>query len=437
MTQSSAPPSGTRDFTPDEARKRLALVDKIRSGFELHGFLPIETPAFERLELLMGKYGPEGEKLIFKILKRGELGQQGESDYALRYDLTVPLSRFFIEHRNELVLPFRRYHIGPVWRADRPGKGRFREFLQCDADILGSTSPACEVEVVHTLAYGLASVGLRDFTIRVNSRPLLQLMMQAYGIEESKITSSITTIDKFDKIGAEGVHAELLQREISAASAQSIRDDLSNADSAAAVRTRVIGFSPAGADILRAIDNLIAAVTPNIAGVIKFDPWVARGLDYYTGIIFEIAMGAGGPSIASGGRYDQLIFDAGGTPVPACGGSIGLERLIALYSTTVALEKEFRVLITVWDESSTGWAFSTSTKLRAAGICCEVYVGTGNLRKQLSYASSRSFDAVVICGPSEAEAGSAQVKQLGSGVQTQLPTGQLCDFLLQLQALQA
>jgi histidyl-tRNA synthetase len=411
------------------------LIEKIRSGFELHGFLPIETPAFERLELLMGKYGPEGEKLIFKILKRGELGQQGESDYALRYDLTVPLTRFFIEHRSELVLPFRRYHIGPVWRADRPGKGRFREFLQCDVDILGSTSPTCEVEIIMTLAHALESIGLSGYTVRLNSRPLLQLMMEAYGIDAAKITPSIITIDKFDKIGAEGVYAELLEREVSPASAQCIREDLSNADSAAAARSRVIGFNPAAsADILGAIDNLISIVSPNIKGAIKFDPWVARGLDYYTGIIYEVAVGAGGPSIASGGRYDQLIRDAGGTPVPACGVSIGLERLIALYGTTIAIETEFRVLVTLWDESSVGWAFSTATQLRNAGVSCEVFVGTGNLRKQLSYASSRSFNAVVICGPSEAQAGAAQVKNLGSGIQTQLPSGQLCEFLLQMKA---
>ena len=423
MNTPPGPPSGTRDFLPREMRRRTEVLSAARRVFALHGFEPLDTPAFERIETLTGKYGDEGDKLIFKILKRGPGAAAGEADLALRYDLTVPTVRLYARRRGELPRVFKRYQIGPVWRGERPGRGRLREFTQCDVDIFGSESRLADVEVVTTLAAAAAALGLRDITIRLNSRAVLRAAMTAYGVPETAHGGALTALDKLDKIGLDGVAAELAERGAAPDTVSALARDIGGGDFAAAVRRRLAGGA-SGAAGLAEVDTVLEHAAPRLPDGtrIVFDPALARGLDYYTGPIFEFSAPGAGGSIAGGGRYDDLcsLFMKGGAP--ACGGSLGVERILMLLEDREA-PPEPRAYVTVWDADSAGRALDLAQEIRAAGVAAEIDLAGGRLGRQFKTADERGCRFVAVEGPDERAAGKVTIKDLADGKQAAVPRG--------------
>ena len=428
-----APPSGARDFLPQDMAIRLQVLATVRAVFDRHGFAPMDTPAMERIETLTGKYGEEGEKLIFKILKRGEQAATGEADMALRYDLTVPTMRAIAGNRHKLPRVFKRYAIGPVWRADRPGKGRFREFYQCDVDIIGAANVLADAEVLLAKAAALDALNFPEFEIRLNSRKVLKGMMAAYGVPEAAQTSVIIAIDKLDKIGMPGLGEELASLGLPDGVADGLFADISQPDFVDRLK-RKLADQPDGAEGLREVAAIQAAVAPALKrGAIPFDPLLARGMDYYTGAIFEFYATTFRSAIAGGGRYDGLIEMFSKKSEPVCGGSLGIERIIMLLTEG---QEPARIgptaYVTVWDAASATHALALCGRLRAAGVSAEIDLTGAGLGQQLRMADERGCRVAVICGPDEAAAGSAQVKELASGVQTTLPLDRLSDHLLSL-----
>ncbi|MEQ8280993.1 MAG: histidine--tRNA ligase [Deltaproteobacteria bacterium] len=353
------PARGTRDFLPDDLARRAYVTNIIREIYEAHGFAPLETPTFERLETLLGKYGEEGDQLVFKILRRGQamvegvreagtfvadaknlvVGRSGETapgaegmlaDMGLRYDLTVPLARVVAEYDGRLPVPFKRYQIQPVWRADTPGKGRFREFYQCDVDVCGVRSMLVEAEVTGAVAACLVRLGFEQFKIRLNHRGLLRAFVQHAGIDLEKESDAIVAIDKLDKVGEDGVRKELATRGMTDAQADALMKLVLAGDDRDALRAALEGNETAIA-ALDEIDEVLrlSGRTP-ASGYLAFDPTLARGLGYYTGCIFEIAVEDLAGSLGGGGRYDGLVGMFLGREVPACGFSIGLERILVV-----------------------------------------------------------------------------------------------------------
>jgi histidyl-tRNA synthetase len=351
------PPKGTRDFLPDDIRRRNYVVNLIRSVYEAHGFEPLETPSFERLSTLLGKYGDEGDQLVFKILHRGQPlvhgireaaehlvqddaivhGRSGETapgaegllaDLGLRYDLTVPLARVVAEYRSKLPIPFKRFQIQPVWRADTPGKGRFREFYQCDVDIVGSESHLVEAEVLGAVAECIEKLGFEKFEIRINHRGLLRAMIELCGIELSMESAAIVAVDKLDKIGPEGVMAELAAKGLS----EDAREKLVGLVTSRPKRSQldaIFSKSELGQSALSELKEIFELIDHTPASKHAcFDLSLARGLGYYTGAIFEIVVEDLAGSLGGGGRYDGLIGMFSKQQVPACGFSIGLERIL-------------------------------------------------------------------------------------------------------------
>ncbi|HEX2679110.1 MAG TPA: ATP phosphoribosyltransferase regulatory subunit, partial [Polyangiales bacterium] len=355
----TSPAKGSRDFLPRDVRRRMYVTGVIREVFQSHGFAPLETPAMERLDTLMGKYGEEGDQLLFKILMRGEplvgairnahtflaepgalvRGRSGETapraepllaDLGLRYDLTVPLARVVAEYQGKLPPVFKRYQIQPVWRADTPGKARFREFYQCDVDVVGSTSKVVEAEVLGAAAECLTRLGFRDFKLRINHRGLLRAIVEHAGIDAALETEAIVAIDKLDKIGVEGVERELAGRGVAAESAKQLLTIIAEAGELASLR-KVLAGSARGQGAIDEIETVfdfasVTAARPHLT----FDVALARGLGYYTGCIFEIAVAGVPGSLGGGGRYDGLIGMFLNKEVPACGLSLGLERILVL-----------------------------------------------------------------------------------------------------------
>lgn len=409
------PASGTRDFLPAQVQLRERVFAAFRRTFTLNGFEPIDTPAFERLETLTGKYGEEGEKLIFKILRRGEWGKTGETDLALRYDLTVPMARFYARHRQDLAHPFKRYQLGPVWRADRPGKGRFREFYQCDVDIIGASSLLAEVDVVVTMAEAYAAVGLQGCVFQMNSRRILDALLEAYDVPADMRQGTTITLDKLDKVGVEGVAEELATRGLATAAIERIRADLTSSDAENVVRERVSGIENgrAGLAAFDEVRELAQALLPEGTSI-RFSPFLARGLDYYTGIVFEVYHEGLNVAIGSGGRYDNLINDLAGVAEPACGGSIGVERVILILDELARTELAPRcdVMVAIWDDASRVDALRIAALLRQHGIRAEVFLGEGKIAKQLKRASRQNIPCVVLRGPDEVAASRATVKFL-------------------------
>ena len=416
---SLAPPSGSRDFLPQEALFRERVFATVKSVFTAHGYAPFETPAFERLETLSGKYGEEGEKLIFKILKRGEKAATGEADLALRYDLTVPAMRLYAHRRNDLPRVVRRYQIGPVWRADRPGRGRFREFYQCDVDVFGSASPLADVDVLLALSRVLEVLGLKGFTIRLNSRQALRGLMSACGVPPVKHQAALIALDKYDKIGVDGVSAELRASDLPQRATKSLLSDLKSNNPEAALRARIESDDEGKAGLLAA-DNIASRVAPLLqGGMIRVDPILARGLDYYTGPIFEFIADDGADSIAGGGRYDDLASLFMKESVPVCGGSLGIERIIMLLQDQVGFEPAVGAVcyVTVWDEVDQGDALQLVAALRAEGVSAEVDLSGGKLSRQLKVADERGCRVVIVQGPDEKAAGEVTIKEMESGNQ--------------------
>ncbi|MDK1472262.1 histidine--tRNA ligase [Streptomyces sp. 549] len=426
------PASGTRDFLAAEYERREHAFATIRTVFARYGFQPLQTPAFERLDVLTGKYGDEGDKLIFKILRRGEHEASGEADLALRYDLTVPLARAAAAYGSQLPSPYKRYAIAPVWRADRPGKGRFREFVQCDLDIVGSSSPLSDAEVVLALHDALDSLGVPEFRFLVNSRHALFGLLEAYEVPDELGSGALITLDKLDKLSPEAVVSELVaSRGLSQEMAQGLVDDLTAADAVERVRTR-LKSSETGQAGLAEVDHLLELAKDTIPSErIGFTPNLVRGLDYYTGIIFEVVAPDVPGSIASGGRYDSLIGRLGGKDAPACGGSLGIERILPLLSQTEeAPYAQIEVAVTVMGEEQAADSFRLAAQIRRAGVRTGVYLGSsGKFAKQMKWASEQGARFCVIYGATEREAGTVTLRDMDSGEQVQVPFDQAAEDL--------
>jgi histidyl-tRNA synthetase len=432
-SQQFEPPSGTRDFLSGDLRVREHVFSVIREVFERYGFEPLQTPAFERLETLTGKYGDEGDKLIFKILRRGEHEASGEADLALRYDMTVPLARVVAAYGSQLPTPFKRYVMGPVWRADRPGKGRFREFAQCDVDVVGSTSPLADAEVVGTAADALDALGVRDFRVLVNSRRALSGLLEAYNVPSEVGGGVLITLDKLDKLAPDAVARELVDgRSLAADTAETLVGDLTADDAVERMRT-TLKDSEEGRAGLAEIDRLLELAGPQVGDArIVFTPRLVRGLDYYTGVIFEVVAAGMPGSIASGGRYDHLIAALGGPDVPASGVSLGVERIIGIMDSDAGGARRLDVAITVMDEESASDVMDFAGRLRGAELRTEVYLGTSKkLSKQLKWAADRQARFALIYGPQERDAGAVTVRDMDSGEQSQVPVAELTAYLEQ------
>lgn len=420
------PASGTRDFLAPEYEKRERAFATIREVFARYGFQPLQTPAFERLDVLTGKYGDEGDKLIFKILRRGEHEATGEADLALRYDLTVPLARAAAAYGSQLPSPYKRYAIAPVWRADRPGKGRFREFVQCDLDIVGSSSPLSDAEIVLALHDALDSLGVPDFRFLLNSRHVLFGLLEAYDVPADLGSGVLITLDKLDKLASEAVVGELVSnRGLAHDVAQGLVDDLTAPDAAHRIREE-LKASETGQAGLAEVDRLLALTKDTIpADRIGFTPNLVRGLDYYTGIIFEVVAPGVPGSIASGGRYDGLIERLGGKDSPACGGSLGIERILPLLGEgEEAAYAQIDVAVTVMDEDLAPDSFRLAAGIRRAGIRTGVYLGASRkFASQMKWASTQGARFCVIYGAAERTKDVVTVRDMNTGEQTEVPFG--------------
>lgn len=413
---------GTRDFLPPQMRHRLAVMDKVRAVFERYGFEPLGTPAFEREETLTGKYGDEGEKLIYRILKRGEGGRDGDTDLALRYDLTVPLARV-VAMNQDLRLPFKRWQMAPVWRADRPQRGRFREFYQCDADIVGTTSPLADAECLAVCSDSLTALGFTNYVIHLNDRRILRSMARMAGAHVRE-TTVLTVVDKLDKIGADAVSAELREAGLDDAGLERLWSILNipsgHHDTLDKLAEHLDEEGRVGVTVLHEVLDLALAMGVPAERLVV-DPTLARGLDYYTGPVFETVVTE--PKIGSvsgGGRYDGLIGMFSGQPIPAVGVSLGLERLITVMeelgmvgaNTTTA-----DVLVTIHAPEQRAYALKIAATLRLGGIRTELFLEDKKLKAQLKYANARGFRWVAFAGPDEEAAGAVTLKDFVGGVQ--------------------
>lgn len=441
-----------RDFLPADVRKRDYVIKIIKEVFESYGFEPLETPAVENIETLMGKYGEEGNQLIFKILKRGaKLGEQLSelggftefteledlpktptrqsdsplSDLALRYDLTVPLARVVANRKNDLPKFFKRYQIQPVWRADRPARGRFREFYQCDVDAIGSSSMVVEAELISAVSEILRRFGFDDFTIRINHREVLTDILDTAGVPAEKHGEALVAIDKLDKIGSEGVKKELVSRGIS-------EDAIEMLLSIFEQTQKIIGE---GKNVNRTIvSNLINIVSnevlTQIGQILKFagdcpiqiDPSLARGLSYYTGAIMEINVPDLAGSLGGGGRYDGLIGVFGKEQIPACGFSLGLERILVVMDERNMFPAEVaatsaHVMVTIWNEETIGESLKLANELRSQNLCVLVYPEPDKLGKQFKYAAQINIPWVCVVAESEIAEKKVTLKNMQTGEQ--------------------
>lgn len=418
------PPSGTRDFLAGELRARERAFGIIRSVFTRYGFEPLQTPAFERLEVLTGKYGDESDKLIFKILRRGEHEASGEADLALRYDLTVPLARVAAAYGSQLPSPYKRFAIGPVWRAERPGKGRYRELVQCDVDTLGSKSPLADAEVICAVNDVLTELGISNFTFLLNSRQALSGLLEAFGVQGDLGPGVLTTLDKLDKLPADEVVAELGTRGLPDQKSRDLVSAMTGPDAVEAVRD-ALKPTKAGAAGLEEVDRVLALVSGSVPpDRVVFTPRLVRGLSYYTGPIWEVLAPGMPGSIAGGGRYDHLIETLGGPDQPATGGSLGIERILPLINADAARPAgSLDVAVTVMGEEYARQAFSLAAAARGAGLRASVYLGaSGKLSRQLKWASDRGARWCLIYGGAEDQAGVVTVRDMAVGEQVRVPT---------------
>ncbi len=453
-----------RDFLPADVRRREYVIRVIKETYERYGFEPLETPAVENIETLLGKYGEEGNQLIFKILKRGEHEKSGEADLALRYDLTVPLARVVAEYGDKLPKFFKRYQIQPVWRADRPARGRFREFYQCDVDAVGSRSAVVEAELCAAASEALGRLGFTNFTIRLNHREVLAGVLGAAGVREDRHADALVALDKLDKVGREGVAREFAGRGIVAESGEELLgffENLPALEHAAefvaggggtevstaeaynrAALGRLVEFvgdhegGARGVDELRKVIEYAAAY--GIQDRIKIDPSLARGLSYYTGAIMEINVPDLAGSLGGGGRYDNLVGMFSGREVPACGFSLGLERIIVVMTERGMFPAEIEraaadVLVTVWSEESVGDSLAFAAELRRAAprLRVDVYPEADKLGKQFKYASARGVPFVVVIGGEERARGEVALKNMTTGEQQTVGRERVAEALRQ------
>jgi histidyl-tRNA synthetase len=455
-----------RDFLPEDVRRREYVIGIIKEVYERYGFEPLETPAVENIETLMGKYGEEGNQLIFKILKRGVHESTGEADLALRYDLTVPLARVVAEYRDKLPKFFKRYQIQPVWRADRPARGRFREFYQCDVDVLGSQSMLVEAELIAAASDALEALGFNDFAIRLNHRDILTAILNASNIPSEFHSAVLIGLDKYDKNPGSLTDAmadsrvphksglkflsfllesvtrfkELVGRAQEAASQQ-----IANAttlkevdavdpsrfliDANESLLERIAGFTFPSLEAEKAIKDIrqVLHLTMNRSKQRKvfFDLTLARGLSYYTGAIIEINVADLAGSLGGGGRYDNLVGMFSGQDVPACGFSLGLERIIVVMTEREMFPPQIvsapaDVMVSIWNEASIADSIALAQELRSAGFRVDLYPEADKLGKQFKYASARGIPFVAVVGDDERARGEVALKDMRSGEQRSL-----------------
>ena len=434
MSQSTRPARGMRDFLPEDVRRRDYVIGVIETVYRRYGFEPLETPALENIETLTGKYGEEGNKLIFKVLRRGEHESSGDTDLALRYDLTVPLARVVAEHRGKLPKFFKRYQIQPVWRADRPARGRFREFYQCDVDAIGSTSPVVEVEMLAAVSEVLTTLGFADFTIQLNHRGLLSALLNASGIEASLHTTALVAIDKLDKVGRDGVQQDMESRGIAVDSAKRVLTAFQNLTAFA----DLVRSESEGAAASRTVAEImgLAESTP-ARGHVKFTPRLARGLSYYTGAIMEVAVPDLAGSLGGGGRYDGLIGMFSGEQIPACGFSLGLERILVVMTERNMFPADLAsaaadVMVTQFEGEPAEEALRLAHDLRAAGLRVDVYPEADKLGRQFKYAASRGVKFVTVAGADERARGEVTLKNMTTGEQIAVSRDQVARRALEL-----
>ncbi len=443
MAQKPSIPKGTRDFSPSEVQKRTYIFDIVKKHFQTFGFQPIETPSFENSETLMGKYGDEGDRLIFKILNSGDfLNKVDDATYttknaslltpkisekALRYDLTVPFARYVVMHQNDIDFPFKRYQIQPVWRADRPQKGRFREFYQCDADVVGSQSLLQEVELVQLYDVVFTSLGLTGSTIKLNNRKVLAGIAEVIGAGDRLVDFTVA-LDKLDKIGEEKVKQEMMAKGISEAAIEKA--------------SPLFSLSGSNAEQLRALQHMLSASETGTKGVeelsfivksiealglqsarLAIDVTLARGLNYYTGAIFEVSApeGVRMGSIGGGGRYDDLTGIFGLKDVSGVGISFGLDRIYLVMEELglfpEAIDRSLEVLCINFGETEAMAALKLVTSLRAAGIKADLYPSAAKMQKQMKYANNRNVPFVILLGEKELADGSCVLKNMANGDQ--------------------
>lgn len=441
MAQKPSIPKGTRDFGPVEMAKRNYIFDTIKEVYALYGFQQIETPAMETLQTLMGKYGEEGDKLLFKILNSGDyMNKVSDEDLhslnslklaaklcekGLRYDLTVPFARYVVQHREELQLPFKRYQIQPVWRADRPQKGRYREFYQCDADVVGSDSLLNEVELMQIVDTVFTKFGVR-VCIKINNRKILTGIAEVIG-EAEKIVDITVAIDKLDKIGLEKVNEELRNDGISEEAIEKLQPIISLSGSneeKLEVISQVLAGSETG---LKGVEEtrfiLDTLKTVGLNNEIELDLTLARGLNYYTGAIFEVkALDTPMGSITGGGRYDNLTGIFGLPSLSGVGISFGADRIYDVLNALDLYPKEAvnstQVLFINFGETETAYCLPIVGKLRQAGIRSEIFPDKAKMKKQMSYANAKNIPFVVLAGENEMAAGKVTLKNMESGEQT-------------------
>lgn len=456
MAEKPSIPKGTRDFGPTEMTRRNYIFDTIRKHFSRYGYLPIETPAMENLKTLMGKYGEEGDRLIFRILNSGdfleganiqEIQTKGSlfaasqfSEKALRYDLTVPFARFVVKHQNEISFPFKRYQIQPVWRADRPQKGRYREFFQCDADVIGSDSLLNEIELIRLMDDVFSDLNIQT-TIKINNRKILSGIAEVTG-ESDRIVEMTVAIDKLDKIGEEAVLNEMREKNISENAIEKIKPLLALKGSPAqqfeqmqnVLSQSQVGLK--GIEELEYIFNYFDTTTHQLkTAILELDITLARGLNYYTGAIFEVKSNEGDlkVSITGGGRYDDLTGIFGLKGMSGVGISFGADRI---YDVLTSLERfpedageSTRLLFVNFGEQESRWVMDLLPILRNAGINCELYPDKAKMAKQMKYADDKKIPFVALVGSSEMEQGKITVKDMRSGEQNSFGQNELIEKL--------
>ena len=430
------PPSGTRDLLAAEVDQREYVFGVIRSVFTRYGFEPLQTPAFERLDVLLGKYGEDADKLVFKILRRGEHEASGEADLALRYDHTVPLARVAAAYGSRLPTPYKRYALGPVWRAERPGRDRYREFVQCDLDTLGSESPLADSEALCAHHDAVAELGIGEFRVLLNSRQVLAGLLDAFGVPADLGAGVLITLDKLDKLSPEAVTAELGQRGLDPDKAAELVDTMTAPDAVARIRD-TLKQSDEGSVGLDEVDRVLSLVTPQLPpGRIAFTPRLVRGLSYYTGPIWEVVAPGVAGSLGGGGRYDHLIEQLGGPDVPATGTSLGIERILTLLpGREGARPARLDVAVTVMAEEFAAASFGFAAAARAVGLRASVYLGASRkLGRQLRWASDQGARWCLIYGGEEDAAGTVTVRDLRSGEQAAVGAGEIGSYLARAAA---
>lgn len=441
-------PKGTRDFSPVEMARRNYIFNTIREVYALYGFSQIETPAMENLSTLMGKYGEEGDKLLFKILNSGDFlrgitpaGIEGGAtghlaaqlcEKGLRYDLTVPFARYVVQHRDEIQLPFKRYQIQPVWRADRPQKGRYREFYQCDADVVGSNSLWNEVELVQIIDEVFSRFGVR-VSIRINNRKILAGLADMIG-QPDKLVALTTAIDKLDKIGIDNVKAELMEAGIDQDGIEKLNPLFSIGGDNEQRLTAIAGMlqgDEAGEKGVEEVRFVLNAIRPlNLKNEIMLDLTLARGLNYYTGCIFEVkALDVEIGSITGGGRYDNLTGIFGMPGLSGVGISFGADRIYDVLNQLDLYPKDAiggtTVLFINFGDREAARCIEIASALRAHGIAAELYPDSAKMKKQMAYANAQGIPFVALVGESEMEAHTVSIKDMTTGMQTQMSADEM------------